>query len=70
MNSTQFHATIRANIKRVRQAKGMTQTELSKAIRHASSYIQRVEDGRNKPMLVTMVKIAEVLRVGIEELLP
>lgn len=69
MTPEQFHATIRANIRRVRQAKGMTPSQLSEAIGKSSTYIAKVEIGHWKPTRTTVEAIAEVLGVGIEELL-
>lgn len=70
MTSNEFHATIRANIRRVRQAKSMTPSQLSEAIGKSSTYIAKVETGHWKPTRATVEAIAEALGVGIEELLP
>lgn len=70
MTPDEFHATIRANIKRVRQEKGMTQYQLSEAIGKSSTYIAKVEIGHWKPTRTTVEAIAEVLGVGIEEIVP
>lgn len=72
--------TIGLNIRKAREAKGLTQRELADAIGHksdphtkgdnvASSYISRLESGDHQPRLDTLAKIAKALGTTVPKLL-
>lgn len=56
-------------IRRIRKEKGMTQTELGKAISVSQRNISDLESGKTRPRTEIINQIAEVLEVASEELL-
>jgi len=56
-------------IRRIRKEKGMTQTELGKAIDVSQRNISDLESGKTRPRAEIVNRIAEVLEVASEELL-
>jgi DNA-binding XRE family transcriptional regulator len=58
-----------ARIRKLRQAKGVTQTELADAVGMMRSNISRIEAAKHRPTLETMEKIAKALKVSVAELL-
>ena len=73
VTATPSPGPIGPNIRRCREAKGITQVSLSHAIGHtgddAASYISRLENNRIEPHLSTLQRIAEALGVGVEMLI-
>ena len=70
MSSKNPISKIGKNIKRIRQAKGISQDRLSKRADLALNTIVNIESGRNSnPTIETLKKIADALEVSIEELL-
>lgn len=59
---------IGANIRTVREQKGLSQKELAAAIGVAATQYSRVETGKVMPTLKTLIKIAKVLDVPLEAL--
>lgn len=57
------------NIKRIRNAKGMTQGDIHRAAGMDRGYISRVENGLKNPTLSNLEKIAQALGVKPDELL-
>ncbi len=57
------------NIKRIREAKGMTQGDIHRATGMDRGYISRVESGIINPTISNLDKIAEALCVAPNELL-
>lgn len=57
------------NMKRIRTAKGITQGDISRALKVARSFISNIENGKANPTLATVSKIAKVLSVPIEDLM-
>lgn len=58
-----WKALVGANVRRLRQAKGLTQEQLAGEAAVDLTYIGGIERGRNNPSLLVMVRIAEVLGV-------
>jgi DNA-binding XRE family transcriptional regulator len=58
-----------ARIRKLRQARGVTQTELADAVGMMRSNISRIEAAKHRPTLETMEKIAKALKVSVAELL-
>ena len=58
-----------ANIRRIRQEKGMTQGDLCRALELDRAYMSNVENGNKNPTLATIEKIAKALGVSSSELL-
>ena len=57
------------NIKRIREAKGMSQGDICRALNMDRGYISRIESGQKNPTLANIEKIAKSLDVSIDELL-
>lgn len=57
------------NVQRERKKKGLTQEQLAEAAGISWSAVSRFETGQSMPSLERIIKIAEVLDVGIETLL-
>ncbi|BFH11721.1 helix-turn-helix transcriptional regulator [Paenibacillus melissococcoides] len=55
-------------IKKARKKKKMSQIELSTSTDLSRSYISDVENGRYAPSLETLMKIAVVLNVSLDDL--
>ena len=58
------------NIKRAREASGLTQSEVAKACRITTNYYARVERGERMPTLLTLKKIVDVLKLKSSSILP
>jgi len=54
----------------IRKSKGLTQEELAEAVGKSTSWIGRIETGRETPNLKLLHKIAKVLAVRVKDLIP
>jgi len=66
---TQISKRLGDNIRRIRQEKGMSQGDISRALDMDRGYISRVEKGIKNPTIDTLSKIANALKVNIDEFL-
>ena len=57
------------NMKKLREAKNMSQGDIHRATGIDRAYISNLEAGKQNPTLETIAKIAEALNVGTGELL-
>jgi DNA-binding XRE family transcriptional regulator len=57
-----------ATIRKLREAKGLTQDQLAMAVGMMRSNISRIEAAKHRPTLETMEKIAQALKVSVAEL--
>jgi DNA-binding XRE family transcriptional regulator len=58
-----------ATIRKLREAKGITQEELAGAVGMMRSNISRIEAAKHRPTLETMERIAKALKVAVAELI-
>jgi transcriptional regulator with XRE-family HTH domain len=58
-----------ANLRRLRLAGGLTQDQLSAVVQMEPAEISRLERGGRDPQLLTIVRLARGLGVGVDELL-
>lgn len=58
------------NIKRFRKKAGLTQEQLAEKTGLSTTYIGYLEIGRHRPSLKTLHKIATVLKVKVNEVIP
>jgi DNA-binding XRE family transcriptional regulator len=58
-----------ATIRKLREAKGVTQDELASAAGMMRSNISRIEAAKHRPTLETMEKIAKALKVSVADLI-
>lgn len=58
-----------ARIRKLREAKGVTQEELAGAVGMMRSNISRIEAAKHRPTLETMEKIAKALKVSVADLI-
>ena len=65
----QWQAIVGSNLRRLRQAKGLTQEQLALEAGLDLTYVGGIERGRRNPSLMVMVRIAEALSVDLPELL-
>ncbi len=56
------------NMKRIREAKGMSQGDIYRATKIERAYISNLESGKQNPTLETIAKIATALEVEIGDL--
>jgi transcriptional regulator with XRE-family HTH domain len=66
---TQISKRLGDNIRRIRQEKGMSQGDISRALDMDRGYISRVEKGIKNPTIDTLSKIANALKVGVDDLI-
>ncbi len=57
------------NMKRLREAKGMSQGDIYRATKIERAYISNLESGKQNPTLETIAKIAKALGVEVSELM-
>ena len=57
-----------ANMKRIREAKDMSQGDVFRATKIERAYISNLEAGKQNPTLETIEKIARALGVEVNEL--
>jgi len=57
-----------ARIRKVREAKGITQEELADTVGMMRSNISRIEAAKHRPTLETLERIAKALKVSVAEL--
>ncbi|WP_111670110.1 XRE family transcriptional regulator [Algoriphagus litoralis] len=58
-----------SNLRFLRKQKNITQNELADQLDVQRTMISAYEDGRSEPKLATLLRLSEVLDVGVEELL-
>lgn len=57
-----------SHVKAVRKARGMTQLEVSSAMKRDQQSLQRVESGRVNPSLTYLMELAAALGMSVDEL--
>jgi len=63
-------SSITKNLRRLREAKGLSQEKLARLADVANNTIVKIEAGKNQnPTLDTLKKIAKALEVSIDELI-
>ncbi|MDQ4086921.1 MAG: helix-turn-helix domain-containing protein [Pseudomonadota bacterium] len=60
---------LREHLIAAREAKGMTQTELARALGKSQTFVSNMERGQRRLDVVELVLIGEVLEVDVKELL-
>ncbi len=58
-----------ANIRKVREEKGLLQKEFSKKVGLDLAYLSNIETGKMNPTVTTIEKIAKALGVKVDELM-
>ncbi len=64
-----WRGIVGGNVRRLRQAAGMTQEQLAFEARIDLTYVGGIERGRRNPSLLVMVRVAEALKVEPTRLL-
>lgn len=65
------HSTLKnfgLHVKLLRKSKGMTQLEVSSAMKRDQQSLQRVESGKVSPSLTYLIELADALGIGMSEL--
>ena len=57
------------NLKRIRNAKGVSQGEIGRILGVDKGFVSNIENGKTNPTLVTITKLAKALGVSSDELL-
>jgi len=57
------------NLKRIRQAKDISQGEISRILEVDKGFISNIEAGKTNPTLTTITKIAKAVGVSVGELM-
>lgn len=57
------------NLKKIREQKEMTQGDICRALNLDRGYISSIESGKRNPTLSTLKKLADALKVSVDELL-
>lgn len=57
------------NLKRFRKRKGLSQAELARRLNYGYTAIANYESGRNEPSFDTLIELAEILGITVDELL-
>ena len=65
---TSVHSRIGENIRRAREARGMSQEEVARACRISQAQLSRIEKGKRLPSLKVFIKLTGALNVSAEEL--
>jgi transcriptional regulator with XRE-family HTH domain len=64
-----WRTTLGTNVRRLRQAKDLTQEELAFGAKIDLTYVGGIERGRRNPSLLVMARIADALSVKLTDLL-
>ncbi len=56
------------NIKKIREAKGLSQKEVISAIDMGAAQYSRIENGKTEPSVASLERIAKALAINIQEL--
>ncbi len=67
---TQKEIAIAKRMKRLRKAKGITQEQLAEKIHVSTTHIGMVEIGKRRMSMKTLQKVATVLGIKVNELIP
>ncbi len=65
---TDVRKMIGKQIKTLRQARGMSQEELSEKISINSKYLSAIERGKANPTLAVLIRLADSLKIGVPDL--
>jgi transcriptional regulator with XRE-family HTH domain len=57
------------NVRRIRQAKGLTQEQFSASSGFSQQYISSLENGRRNPTVITLYELSQALRTDPVDLL-
>ena len=57
------------NLKRIRMKKGISQGDISRALKVHKGYISNIENGKVNPTLATIARLAKAIDVSTSELL-
>ena len=62
------HPDVASGVRCWRQARGLTQKQLAFAAQLPRTYVSRIENGRILPGLITLVRVADALHIGLPTL--
>nr|WP_321487772.1 helix-turn-helix transcriptional regulator [uncultured Draconibacterium sp.] len=68
MKKEDFLKKIGENIVRLREKKGLRQIDLAIELNIDDSSLRRIESGRTNPTIITLKKIADILKVNLSEI--
>ncbi len=56
------------NLKRIRNAKGISQGDIAKELGVSRGFVSTIENGKTNPTLATIAKLAKAIGVSVSEL--
>ncbi|MDO8657152.1 MAG: helix-turn-helix transcriptional regulator [Candidatus Levybacteria bacterium] len=62
-------AKLGSNLKKIRTKKGISQGDISRALKVSRGFISTIENGKTNPTLATIAKLAKAVGVSVNELL-
>ena len=68
-NHKKILTIIAANIKTIRLAKGMTQTQVADRMDRDKQAVQKLETGNINPRYLTLIEVADALGVSVSDIL-
>lgn len=68
MEKEEFLKKIGENIIRLRNEQGLRQIDLAIELNIDDSSLRRIESGRTNPTIITLKKIADVLKINLSEI--
>ena len=69
MNDEKLKSQLGANIVAYRKRSGMTQAKLAEQLNYSDKAVSKWERGESMPDVMTLVQLAELFEITIEELL-
>jgi transcriptional regulator with XRE-family HTH domain len=69
MNANRLRDSIGANVKTLRERRGLSQEQLAEAVDRTWQAISHIETGKTLPPLTTLAALAKALRVPLGDLL-
>jgi len=70
IDETMLFETVGATIRKLRKARKWSQENLSEYAELGTVQISRIENGRVRPTLVTLIKLAMALGVSLTDIVP
>jgi DNA-binding XRE family transcriptional regulator len=66
----EIHIQVGFNIKRIRQERKMNQLILANKVKLSRTSLVNIEQGKQSPSLLLLVKLAELFQVSLHDLIP
>jgi len=57
------------NLKRIRTKKGMSQGDIARSLNVSRGFVSNIENGKTNPTLATITRLANAIKIPVEDLL-